>query len=49
MGLTVPAAAGASDRSDLNRECISTSHIADGTCSVCGVARLAGSSVVRSY
>lgn len=32
------AATGASDRGDMDTECISAGHVADGTCSVCGVA-----------
>lgn len=32
------AAAGASDRTDVNTESTSAGRVADGTCSVCGVA-----------
>lgn len=35
--MAVLAAAISSNGCDLNRECISAGHIADGTCRVCGV------------
>lgn len=43
----MPAAAGTSDGGDVDAERVSTGDVADGTGSVCGVARPVGSPVVR--